>query len=646
MRVSLLGPPRVCSEDGDTDFPLPRKTLNVLAYLILHARRPVNRDSVAFALFPDDDEDGARANLRRNLSYLISSLPPAEPGVPFVIANFEQLAWNARARVEIDVRAFERALAEGRDDDAIALYAGELLPTLYDDWTVAERVRLANLFHALLTRTISRERSLRHYERAAALARRLLEDDPWREDIIRQLMAIRYESGDRAGALAVYERFCATLRAEMNAEPMPETEALRLTVLRGTRLASSPSPHRCEQHPGGPTLPFVGRTDAMATALERWHLAADGHPSVLFLSGRAGIGKSRLVCEISRAIEREGGIVVRGETTAGGEHRPYESFLEALKNATPLRLRLRTAHERDVWRNVLDELLEEEAGPAPVDDRAARVRLFEAVRRGFAALATARPVAVVLEDLHWAAGTGTIDLLDYVATRLEQHPLLLIATFRCEELPAAHPLRALHRHLRGRGIASAIALDPLSKEDALAALYGGSPSTLEPTAAVRAIERSEGIPLLLSESLRDILAGREAPREAGIEELFGSRLARLSPSAASALIYAAVIGARFDLATLGTAMGWNDAELVDALGESIDLGLIRASTGVPGIAFSFTHHLAHETALARLPARERELARALVARALAAYQGNGKSEAAGASGAPAFSGEPASTSWR
>jgi DNA-binding SARP family transcriptional activator len=627
MSVSLLGPPRVCSGDGSVDHTLPRKTLNVLAYLILHAKRPVNRDAVAFALFPDDDEETARANVRRNLSYLLSALPPSEPGTPFILATFEQLAWNARAPVEIDVHTFERAIAEGRDDDAIASYAGELLPTLYDEWTVAERERLANLFHDALTRTICRDRSMRRFDRAAELARRLLEEDPWREDIVRQLMAIRYESGDRAGALAIYERFNANLRAEMNAEPMPETEAMRVTILRGLRLASSPARHRSEQQPGVVTLPFVGRANVMAAALDQWHVAADGRPSVLFLSGRAGIGKSRVALELSRAIEREGGIVIRGETTAGGEHRPYESLIDALKNATPLLARSRTERTNDVWQAVLDELLAEQTRATSVDDRAARVRLFESVRRGFNMLAATRPVAIVLEDLHWA-GHGTIDLLEYVATRLEQHHLLLIATFRCDELPAAHPLRALHRHLRGRGIASEIALDPLTADEALAALRAASPDTLDSEAAAQAIDRAEGIPLLLSECMRDIAAGREAPPKGGIDELFGSRLARLSPSAASALIYAAVIGARFNLDTLGTAMGWNDAELVDALGESIDLGLVRASAGTPGIAFSFTHHLAHEIALERLPARERELAHALVARALSAAPGSRAARAA------------------
>ena len=84
LRIMMFGQPRVVADDGSRDYPLPRKTLNVLGYLILKSKRPPTRDAVAFALFPDEDEEKARSSLRRNLSYLLSALPPHDPGEPFV----------------------------------------------------------------------------------------------------------------------------------------------------------------------------------------------------------------------------------------------------------------------------------------------------------------------------------------------------------------------------------------------------------------------------------------------------------------------------------------------------------------------------------------------------------------------------------
>jgi DNA-binding SARP family transcriptional activator len=142
VRIALLGTPLVTSTDAAVVYPLPRKTLDVLAYLLLNRGRTMPRSSVAFALFPDDEEELARGSLRRNLSYLLSALPEAPAKTPFVLTDGKTIAWNAQAPAIVDVDEFERAITEHRDDDAIGLYVGELLPTLYADWTTAERERL------------------------------------------------------------------------------------------------------------------------------------------------------------------------------------------------------------------------------------------------------------------------------------------------------------------------------------------------------------------------------------------------------------------------------------------------------------------------------------------------------------------------
>ncbi|MHB8434138.1 MAG: ATP-binding protein [Candidatus Tyrphobacter sp.] len=621
-RILLLGQPRVFSADGTKEFHLPRKTLNVLAYAILHRKRPPSRDALAFALFPDDDEEAARASLRRNLSYLLSSLPPAPRDAPFLRVDADRIAWNPEAQAHVDVIEFERAIEEERDDDAIAEYGGQLLPTLYDEWTTAERERLCDVFHSALIRTIARDRSRRHFDTATASAHRLLDDDPWREDIVRQLMAIRYESGDRAGALAAFERFALRLRDEMHAGPMPETVAVRDAILRSARLTTSEPPRAgrlVDTTRFG--LPFVGRDAAMEAAIARWHAAADGRAGVLLVAGEAGIGKSRFATELARTIDREGGLVIRGETAAGSEHRPYEAFVDALKSASMLRVR-----DADVWRGVLDELLDEHAHARLTDDRSARVRIFDSVRRGITDLARSRPVCVILEDLHWA-GPATVDLLEFVALRLSNAPVLIVATFRSDELSHSHPLRALSRQLEGRGNAQILTLQRLGAEEAMRAVRSAAPSSIGEDALLRTVAWAEGVPLLLAEALRDLSAGR-APAMGDIASLVGERLVRLSEKAETALVYGAVLGARFELATLAATTGWNDGELVDALGESIDLGLIRAATRSPGLAFAFVHHLVRTAAIERVSQDDLVRAHALTARALASLPGSGGARAA------------------
>ena len=627
IRIALLGAPQVRSADGVQTFALPRKTLDVLAYLILHRDRTLARESVAFTLFPDDEEELARNSLRRNLSYLLSSLPTAPAATPFILTDGKTIAWNVRAPATLDLDEFERAIADRRDADAIAIYAGELLPTLYTDWTMAERERLRAIFHDALLREVARLRSLRRFDDAAALAHTLLNDDPWREDVVRLLMAVRHEAGDRSGALAEFERFTTRLRMEMRTDPMPETVAVRDAVLRGATLPTSERARNARSDAAMEAelgLPFVGRGAAMDSALETWHRAADGRAGLLVVAGEAGIGKSRFVTELARAIEREGGRVIRGHTSANAERRPYEAFVDAL-------------HQRPRDES-FDSLLEKHATAAVSDERAARVRLFEAVRREIADLAKHRPLAIILEDLHWA-GADTIALLDSLLMHLGSAPVVIVVTMRTDELPLGHAVRRFIGQLQSRGIADEIALTRLSARDAQTAVEALAVNA--DAALVReAVRWADGVPLLLLEAARDVVAGRPAIH-ADIGALVGDRFARLTAPAATVLAYAAAAGSRFELATIAAAMGWANATIIDALVEVVELGLVRAADNVRGLAFTFGHHVIHAAAYERIEAADRAHAHAMVARALAALPESAGSGAAEAARQFQMAGEPA-----
>ena len=604
VRIALLGTPVITSDDAAVVYSLPRKTLDVLAYLLLNRGRTMPRASVAFALFPDDEEELARGSLRRNLSYLLSALPEAPTATPFVLTDGKTIGWNGKAPAVVDVDEFERAIAERRDDDAIALYVGELLPTLYAEWTTGERERLRGEFHDVLLRKTHAERSRRRFDEATAFARSLLNEDPWREDIVRLLIAVRHEAGDRSGALAEYERFASRLRTEMHAEPMPETIAVRDAVMRGALLATSErsgTPQSPLSTTAKPGLPFVGRDQPMETALERWHMAADGRGGVLFVAGEAGIGKSRFVTELARAIEREGGSVLRGQTAVVDERVPYEAFLDALHSGLP---------------DAAEELLAEHPGASLTDDRSERVRLFEAVRRRMADLAQRRPLALIVEDLHWA-GSDTVALLDFVALRLNTARLFIIVTMRTDELPRGHPLRLLSHKLEGLEVAEIITLRRLSETEAQTAMEASLPHEADAFAIAQAVNWADGVPLLVMEAMRDVAAGRSVAH-ADIGALVGDRFARLTPAATTALIYAATIGVTFELSILAAAMGWPDAAVIDALADAVELGLVRAAASRGGIAFAFTHHVLHAASYEQIEPSDRTRAHAMIGRALAA----------------------------
>ena len=119
---------------------------------------------------------------------------------------------------------------------------------------------------------------------------------------------------------------------------MAETFAVRDAILRGSRLATSEPVDRAspEGSANALTLPFVGRDTAFRTAIEVWQ--GRRRPRERALRRRPGRHRKKPLRGRARAtIETEGGLVVRGETAAGGEYRPYEAFVDALRAAARIR---------------------------------------------------------------------------------------------------------------------------------------------------------------------------------------------------------------------------------------------------------------------------------------------------------------------
>jgi len=299
LEVRLLGTPEFVYDGTPFRFNAPPRTLPLLGWLLLHRPGQVQRDSVAFAFWPDALEEDARSDLRRHLYYLGKALPPKN-GEPWLLADKKTIAWNERAGVAFDVVEFERLIAqEATLEEAVRLYRGPLLQGIDDDWIEPERERLQNLAESALLRLIARD-SADAPERAIAHAQHLLRIDPWREDAIRALVSLRHRSGDRAGALREYRDFAARLRQELDVTPMPETTAVyeavahadALLPVRAPLTASVAARTNLPAH----TMPLVGRKgvlDDVRALLETTPLAT--------LVGTGGVGKTRVAIDVGRA---------------------------------------------------------------------------------------------------------------------------------------------------------------------------------------------------------------------------------------------------------------------------------------------------------------------------------------------------------
>jgi len=609
--VYLFGPLRVTVDDRTFPLSAPPRTGPLLAYLALHPT-PQDRRTVAAALWPDCDPAEARTNLRRHLHYLKQALPGAA-AAPWLLTDGSRVGLDPDAGPWVDARAFEEAAARGDLARAAALYTDHLLIDHDDEWMLVERERLRGVLLGVLPELAERHRSAGRNPEALAVLDRLLREDPLREDAVRLTMRVRYGAGDRAGALAVYERFSDVLARELGVEPMHQTRALFEALVRELDPPSEAAPARAD---APPQLPFVGRACELAALAERWDRARAGRGGLVLLAGPAGIGKSRLLRRLAQRAETDEGRALAGGTTEP-EASPYQAVAEALRPVFPL---LVAAGDRSApWRRVLVGALPGAAATPPSGpplpelppDRE-RARLFHAVGRALLDLAHTRPLLLVLEDLQ-GAGEASVALLEYLARRARDAPLMIVASYRDDRLGHDAPLRAMRRRLEDEGSLDALALAGLDREAIATLLSRLEPTALTPEAAAALEAASAGNPLLISELLHEAAAepaaGTPDPAAAGasgtartgpdwsdvvpdgVRQRVTARLERLAPEARTFAGAAAVLGQSFRLETVRDVLAWSEREALDALDLLLDARLVRERRAG---SFCFGHQLMRE----------------------------------------------------
>ena len=623
LRVRLFGSGRLLDETAEIKLPSRLWTLPLLAYLLIHRSEMLPRRRVAFTLWPDDPEEAALTNLRRNLHRLVHALPSAPRGASWITMDGHTITWNASSEFTLDVSAFEGLRTAATSlEEAVAAYTGDLLVEFYEEWIAAERERLRQMYHADLGTLIVVHRSKRDFATAARYAQLLLGADPWHENALRQLMSVRYEAGDAAGALAAFDQFAIRLRADMRTDPMPETVMLRDAIARSAPIAGVLAVAEPALRRGPAPAPFVGRSEDVTTLRSRWARAASGAGGLVLVRGEAGIGKSRLVSEVALVVEAEGGRFVAGNTSSP-ERDPFESLAAVIRGAIQLVAGM-TLHPQlfAAIAELVPELRTYRADIPPLtalDSKSERARLLDALVHVFGALARPRPLLVVLEDLH-RAGSTTLEALADIVPRLERTPVFFVGTYRPEDAGPDHPLREFERSLRGK--IERVSLQPLGEDHLrlLAEAIAPRESRSDPGFIASLVRRSQGNPLFATELLHDAQyydgTTRLVPESVGA--MIGQRISMLdAPTRATAEI-AAVAGESFTVDLVRDVGGLPDGQLLDALDELLDRHIIRESLEQGQYEYAFTHHLIHAAIYDASPSAARTRRHRRVAHLLAA----------------------------
>jgi tetratricopeptide (TPR) repeat protein len=353
---------------------------------------------------------------------------------------------------------------------------------------------------------------------------------------------------------------------------------------------------------------FVGRDAELAALTAALDTAVAGDPAVVLVSGEAGVGKTRLVEEAAERASAAGARVLAGSCIEmGGEGLPFgplaHVFRSLMRETSPEELDAFIGPARSELAQVLPDLDPDSAlHTAPLGE-GGTARLLELVVGVIERLAADRPLMFVIEDLHWA-DRSTLDLVALLVRALRADRVLVVVSFRSDELHRSHPLRPLVTGWERVRAVQRIELERLGRADVarqLEAILGAPPGA---RLVDQVHERSEGNAFLVEEILGAVQGGADPDQlPVSLRDVLLARVERLDPSTQRLLRIAAAGGRAVSDRLLAAVAGLEEAEHDAALREAVEHHVLVVDDTERG--YVFRHALTRDAIYGDTLPRER-----------------------------------------
>ena len=618
LRVYLFQNLRLETENQrivDAGSPLTRA---MLAYLLLNREHPSDRRRLAFLFWARSTESAARRNLRQYLHRVKTLFENLDFDGELILSTGSSVQINPQADIWLDVDAFrfltrpEAGVAEL--EQGIALYRGDLLDDIYDDWCDSHRRELRQRFLQTLDRLSLRLQEEYRLEDALNIARKWISAEAFDESAHRRLMSLYVALGKGNQAIQHYRQLEENLVEELGTEPMAETKALVEMIQSGAvRRKEVHRPELPEDTPKitPPRLPMVGRKSELNQIRMAWKQAQKGSGRFILLSGDSGIGKTRLLYEYLLSIEKKSTLQsLCHQVESMVSYAPLRGILysifsqlseEELQNLRP-------------WLAALTPILPDLRRQFPslpiwTPDRREKIQTPSAITQVLRELTKSKgTILLALDDLHWADSL-TWELLEILTHRLANLPVLILGSCRLEDLTPKHErlLRSLKRNERFTHL-------PLKRlslaESTILAEYLLEEENLDAHFFQRLYEETEGNPFFIIEGIRSLREGDQPARlpfggglERGsanlpppIQSLIEARLDRLNAESQELLGIAAAIGRAFTFSLLEEVSDVPAKEVIAYLEEWQQKGLVTESRE----GYDFSHDKIRQVAYADL----------------------------------------------
>src|SRR4051812_19201329 len=354
-----------------------------------------------------------------------------------------------------------------------------------------------------------------------------------------------------------------------------------------------PERHTCGMSAGRDELLFVGREPELAALGEALDDAGRSDPRTVLIAGEAGVGKTRLLDEFESRCRDEDLLLARGACVAiGAGELPYSPWLaamQAVEAEVGIGALIDGARDDPAALSALIPVLPEQPGRQQ-GGQLARARLFGLFLDLLGRLAAKRPLVLLLEDLHWA-DASSLDLLLFVSRNLRHHQVLLVATFRTDEVGDERHRAVFGELIRGRATVY-LELPRFGVGELRTLLHAGEPAGVSDAVVRQVHERSGGNAYLAQEILAAERRNPGGPVPGHVRDLLMMRVDDLSDDGLRVVGVVASAGRPVSGALLEAASGLPApalrAGLRDALSRQV---LIRTSDD----SYQFRHSLTAAT---------------------------------------------------
>jgi len=622
VRLQILGPLRIWRGRVELE-PGPPQQACLLSVLLAHAGRPVSADELIDVIWGDAAPPSALNTLHKYVGTLRHLL---EPGVParhsgsYLLRRgngylctadpdtLDLLAFRAgvsSAQIALAQQRYERALdcyvealglwrgsaGAGADHQSVGATIFAAVNAEFFDAGVAATALAVPLGAAV--------KVLPALRLAATM-------DPLHEPVQASLISALGAAGQQAEALSVYRTIRARLAEELGVDPSPLLVAAHARVLSQAVPAAGEHPgvdHRAVR--AAPIGGMVGRADEFAVLWEAVESAIAGPAAVVVVEGEPGIGKTRLLEEVSGLASQREALVLWGSCLEGEGTPtmwPWVQILGAILDELPSSSpgRWLTGELRHLTEPGYGSLV------SPVlPDSGAKFRLFEQFVSVIGHLAARRPTILLIDDIQWADPVS-LQMFGHLAARTPGRTAVIGAlrdrapTAGSELVQMLAGVSRLPRHRR-------IRLDALTAEEVVELVHREYGRTLEPDSARRIQERTAGNPFFIRELSRvlvddvAVVAAERTILPPTVLDVVRHRISGLDGDTRDLLQVAAIIGSDVDLSVLARAIGIEEQTCLDRLEPLKGLGLIAPPEDPRAVRFA--HDIVRESVVQSTPPR-------------------------------------------